>query len=283
MHNLELSIAEWRKDMAAAPRLGPEALDELESHLRETVDQLMRSGAGEAEAFQRAVEQMGPPQTVAAEFQKLRPAPLWLPIKIVGVLLGVLAALVLAFVLSVPMHRKLDMLLTLHVMTLSVGYATTLLLGFLGVCFVCQRCVAELPARRLAQLPPFSSTFAILATLFTVVGVMLGMLWSKQQWGRYWSWDAREIGGLCVLGWLLAFVAAHRVRLMTPRALFMMSVLSCSVVSLAWLGPNLSSGSLHSYGMPSQVSKVLSVALMGNLLFFLLGFAPTECLRRRRA
>ena len=44
MHNLEKSIAEWRKTMMAAPAVNHETLDELENHLRENVEQLVRSG-----------------------------------------------------------------------------------------------------------------------------------------------------------------------------------------------------------------------------------------------
>ena len=43
MFNLNQAIAEWRKQMAASGINLPEALDELESHLREDVDQQVRS------------------------------------------------------------------------------------------------------------------------------------------------------------------------------------------------------------------------------------------------
>ena len=57
MHNLDQSIAEWRKDMSRTRGLGPDTLDELESHLRETIHALVESGIPETEAVQRAMEQ----------------------------------------------------------------------------------------------------------------------------------------------------------------------------------------------------------------------------------
>ena len=51
MPNLEQSIAEWRKTMRSVSRLASETLTELENHLRETVEQLVRSGIPEAQAF----------------------------------------------------------------------------------------------------------------------------------------------------------------------------------------------------------------------------------------
>ena len=32
------------------------------------------------------------------------------------------------------------------------------------------------------------------------------MLWSRQNLGRYWDWDPKEIGGLCASAWLVAWV-----------------------------------------------------------------------------
>src|SRR5436190_23956792 len=93
MHNLEQLMVEWRKTMMTAPNVGRETLDELENHLRENVDQLVRSGMSEPEAFQRAVAQLGSASTIASEFQKLNQST-WLPIKVaIGVGLAVALAL----------------------------------------------------------------------------------------------------------------------------------------------------------------------------------------------
>src|SRR6059058_6057455 len=94
MHNLEQLIAEWRKPMMNAPNVGSETLDELENHLRENVDQLIRSGMTEAEAFQRAMTQLGGARTIASEFQKLDLCA-WLPVKVTTGI-GVMAAMAMA-------------------------------------------------------------------------------------------------------------------------------------------------------------------------------------------
>ena len=79
MHNLEKLIAEWRK---TAPGVNNETLDELEGHLRETVEDFVRSGLTESEAFERAAKQLGGASTITSEFRKLG-RPTWLPIKLV--------------------------------------------------------------------------------------------------------------------------------------------------------------------------------------------------------
>src|SRR5262245_28199181 len=142
MHNLEDSIAEWRKSMMAAAKVSRETLDELENHLRENVDQLTRSGMTELEAFQRAVSQLGGPFTIASEFQKLDQAT-WLPIKVI-IGIGVTAALALVIFLIARLDAaRSGLLLASHIFTVTLGYTTTFLVGALGVCFVGQRCFSD--------------------------------------------------------------------------------------------------------------------------------------------
>ncbi len=71
MFDLEQAIAEWQRQMAAGGITGKDRLDELESHLREEIEQRIRAGRPEAEAFAASVDQIGPPATVEAEFSKI--------------------------------------------------------------------------------------------------------------------------------------------------------------------------------------------------------------------
>jgi Clp amino terminal domain, pathogenicity island component len=72
MFNLEQAIAEWRRQMMAAGITGPESLDELEGHLRDDIEQRMRSGSSELDAFESAVQQIGQPTALESEFAKVR-------------------------------------------------------------------------------------------------------------------------------------------------------------------------------------------------------------------
>jgi ABC-type transport system involved in cytochrome c biogenesis permease subunit len=107
------------------------------------------------------------------------------------------------------------------------------------------------------------------------------MLWSHLVWGRYWGWEAKEIGALGTALWLLGYFAAHRSKLITVRGLFVGSLVGSNIVLLAWFGPNLFLG--HTYGISVRSSWLLVVALTINLAFFLVGLAPAGWLRLRRA
>src|SRR5438477_9844694 len=70
MFELEKAIAEWRQQMVAAGIKKGEALDELESHLRDDIQQQVQRGLTKEEAFEMAVERIGAAQALKSEFAK---------------------------------------------------------------------------------------------------------------------------------------------------------------------------------------------------------------------
>lgn len=71
MFNLEQSIAEWRQHMLAAGINKPALVDELESHLRDEIIRLTKSGLAPANAFAAGVEQIGNAILLEKEFKKI--------------------------------------------------------------------------------------------------------------------------------------------------------------------------------------------------------------------
>ncbi|EEF57437.1 permease prefix domain 1-containing protein [Pedosphaera parvula] len=71
MFNLNEKIADWRREMLATGIKTPALLDELESHLREDVQQQIRSGSSEEQAFEAAVRRIGQAKALEAEFAKV--------------------------------------------------------------------------------------------------------------------------------------------------------------------------------------------------------------------
>ena len=59
MFNLDEAILEWRRQMLAADIKSPVPLDELETHLRDEIEQQAKSGVSGADAFKAAVEKIG--------------------------------------------------------------------------------------------------------------------------------------------------------------------------------------------------------------------------------
>jgi hypothetical protein len=70
MFDLEQSIAEWRRRLAAGGMTSPALLDELESHLREDVERQSRSDVVLRESFDAAVARIGQAAALKREFAK---------------------------------------------------------------------------------------------------------------------------------------------------------------------------------------------------------------------
>src|SRR5947207_4181363 len=196
MHNLEKLISEWHK--SAATNVSAETLDELETHLRETTEQLVRSGMTLPDAFQRALADLGNMPKIASEFRKLD-EPLWLPVKLA---IGVTALLVLIpaiFVIARLDSGRSSLLLAAHVFTISLGYTLTLLIGGLGICFVSQRCVGDFSTSRLHSIARVSLVLGSVALFFTTLGVLMAMFWAIIEWGCFCAWDYKSYIELSVV------------------------------------------------------------------------------------
>jgi hypothetical protein len=70
MFDLEKSIAEWRQQMLAAGIKKPVPMEELEIHLRESIEQQIKSGLNEQKAFEVAVGRFGQASSLKTEFKK---------------------------------------------------------------------------------------------------------------------------------------------------------------------------------------------------------------------
>jgi hypothetical protein len=70
MFDLEQAIADWRKQMLAAGIKTPAPLEELEIHLREDVEERMRSGVTVQLAFETTVRQIGQGELLQPEFAR---------------------------------------------------------------------------------------------------------------------------------------------------------------------------------------------------------------------
>ncbi len=70
MFDLERAISDWRRRMLTAGIQTPVPLEELEAHLREDVEQQLRSGLGAQQAFEISTARIGEPALIRTEFKK---------------------------------------------------------------------------------------------------------------------------------------------------------------------------------------------------------------------
>lgn len=90
MFDLDQSVSTWRAEMAAGGSCAGADLDELESHLRDSVARLSAAGLSADESFLIAVRRLGGPDDLRPEYGKAHPERLWRD-RAVWMLAGLLA------------------------------------------------------------------------------------------------------------------------------------------------------------------------------------------------
>jgi hypothetical protein len=76
--SLDREIQQWRAELAQSPVFKPENLNELESHLRDSVATLQQRGLSEEESFLIATRRIGRGGALQSEFGKINAKEMWL-------------------------------------------------------------------------------------------------------------------------------------------------------------------------------------------------------------
>ncbi len=280
MFNLKTNLGQWRKTMSKAIDCPPEMLDELESHLCDHFETLSKAGHTEPAAWEQAVARMGNAEQVAAEFAKEAESArtVWLPVRVLTWLAIAGVFLMALLVLSKFDLSKMNLLLTVHVFTVTVGYSALCFSGFLAACYVLGRQFRSLNLSQFRSLLRGVAWFSGVAAIATTVGIGLGCFWAKGHLGRYWAWDLKEIGATMVLGWSGLIWLVQSRGWAQSYSILQACCLGNIVVIVAWLGPAMHQG--HDYGFASPLGMILWTLIVVHLLFFGFGFLPPVFLRK---
>jgi hypothetical protein len=283
MFDLERQIQQWRQSLTEALGNRPEALEELENHLRDEVQRQMQTGQSPEQAWALALQRLGSPQQLASEFHKLPGRHnVWLPAQLALVTLGALAAWLGWFMLYRWWHGQFGALLATHIFAVTLGYTSVFIVGALAAWSILTRALAGWDARRTEALRSAIRKLTVAGLALTVIGVALGGWWAQENLGRAWGWDPKEIGGLSVLAWQgLTLLVILRPRL-GERAGMLLGIAGNVVVSLSWFGPALTGIGLHSYGAPTSMAWILAGFNLIQVLLFGLAFVPPGRLVRSR-
>ncbi len=157
--------------------------------------------------------------------------------------------------------------LATHVVCISIGYAGTCVAGLLGAIYLIQA-ITRLPADPVLRETQAATYGALgFGLIFSFLGTMLGGVWADQSWGRFWGWDPKENGALIIVLWTAIVFHSKLARLIGPAGFAAGCVLGIIAVLAAWLGVNLLSVGLHSYGFTSGLMRGFTIACFTVLLF----------------
>jgi ABC-type transport system involved in cytochrome c biogenesis permease subunit len=174
--------------------------------------------------------------------------------------------------------------LATHVVMVTLGYSATFLAGMLGIIYIFRGLLTksfdETTAKSLGRMIYGIVCFA---TLFSLVGTILGGIWADQSWGRFWGWDPKENGALLIVLWNAIILHARWGGYVRERGIAVMTVFGNIITSLSWFGVNMLGIGLHSYGFMDQAFGVLLIFIIGQLAIIGLGLVPRKYWRGIRA
>lgn len=199
----------------------------------------------------------------------------WLPL--VGAIVATLCMIVADFAPVIldgslqplePVLRS-NLWLTIHVMTITLSYAAFFLafgVGDYGIfLFLKDKKNNKAKIRELAM-----DCYRLIqvGVVLLAAGTILGGVWADYSWGRFWGWDPKETWAFIALMGYLAILHARLVGWVKDFGMLAGSIVSFSLVIMAWYGVNFVLGAgLHSYGFGAGGIEYVSGFVILHIIY----------------
>jgi ABC-type transport system involved in cytochrome c biogenesis permease subunit len=157
--------------------------------------------------------------------------------------------------------------LSVHVITISAGYAGCVVAGIIGHVYIGQTLVGRPKAETMVHTMRMLYGTLIFGLFFTFLGTVMGGIWADQSWGRFWGWDPKENGALVIILWVAVILHARLARMIGPFGVAAGAVGAIIMVVLAWFGVNLLGVGMHAYGFTSGIARGLILFVTLEILF----------------
>lgn len=173
----------------------------------------------------------------------------------------------------VPVLRS-NYWLTIHVLTITLSYAAlalTLGIGNVTLWFYLKG-ADQTPAgtKKITMLNLLTYRAMQFGVVLLAAGTILGGVWADYSWGRFWGWDPKEVWALIALLGYLAVIHARFTGWMRPFGFAAWTVVSFTLVVMAWYGVNFVLGvGLHSYGFSTGGQSTVTIFVLGQMGYVL--------------
>ncbi len=159
--------------------------------------------------------------------------------------------------------------LTTHVLIITISYAAFFLAFALGDLLMVYFLIDEKKYAKQIQNGVRSIYRCIqIGVVLLAAGIILGGVWADYSWGRFWGWDPKETWALIALLGYVAVLHGRLVGWIRPFGMAAWSIVSFSLVIMAWYGVNFVLGAgLHSYGFGAGGVEYVSAFVAIHLLF----------------
>lgn len=175
--------------------------------------------------------------------------------------------------------------LTIHVLTITFGYAAGLVTAAMGHIYVFLRIFKLDGDNRSLRRSITRMTYGCLCftLLLSLTGTVLGGIWANDSWGRFWGWDPKENGALMIVLWSLFVLHARRGGIISEWGTNLWAVFGAVVITFSWWHVNLLGVGLHSYGFSESKKNAVFSFYAIEAVVLVLGIAFMIAGRRRKA
>ena len=161
--------------------------------------------------------------------------------------------------------------LTIHVLTITLGYAAGLLSAFLSFIYLLMRGLGLDDGDKDIRRSLTRAVYGMIClTLFlSLVGTVLGGVWANDSWGRFWGWDPKENGALLIVLWTLSILHARLGGYIKEWGLHFAAVFTGAVVTFSWWHVNFLGVGLHNYGFTAGKGTIwlFYIVILAILVF----------------
>jgi len=173
--------------------------------------------------------------------------------------------------------------LTIHVITITLGYAAGLLAALLSTIYILMRGLRlDQGDKDLRKALTMVTYGMVCLTLFlSLVGTVLGGIWANDSWGRFWGWDPKENGALLIVIWTLVILHARLGGYLREWGFHLATAFTACVIAFSWWHVNFLGVGLHNYGFTTGKSVVW--AFYGGMLTILTFGGVAWALEKRGA
>ena len=167
----------------------------------------------------------------------------------------------------VPVLRD-NFWLTIHVLTITLGYSAFMLAWFLGHVTLFSHLFRPTKRAEHHELHNFVYYALQIGVLLLACGTILGGVWAYYSWGRFWGWDPKETWAFIALMCYLFVLHGRVAGWWGNFGLSVGAVVCFQAVVMAWYGVNFVLGNgLHSYGTGAGGEAYVISAVSVDALF----------------
>jgi ABC-type transport system involved in cytochrome c biogenesis permease subunit len=161
--------------------------------------------------------------------------------------------------------------LSLHVITVTLGYAATFVAGLIAAIHLIVRSArGDSQAALYRDLHRMTYGVVCFAIFFSFVGTVLGGLWADDSWGRFWGWDPKENGALMIVIWNALLLHARWDGMVKERGFALLAIGGNIMTAWSWFGTNQLGLGLHSYGFTEGVLMLLTGFVLSQVLLIVI-------------